>query len=115
MKFTDTSGAAVSFRFRFSVLSVLFLRVFYETLTVPDGIQTPRVVAWFVRVQQIPEIAKQYEERLRGMLFVPTFSYGRRMLREDDAPNAIRLGFEQFPPAIVPEIHPNLRRQVRHR
>ena len=39
---------------------------------------------------------KQYEERLRGMLFVPTFSYGRRMLREDVAPNAIRLGFELF-------------------
>ena len=42
MKFTDTCGAAVSFRFRFSVLSVLFLPVVYETHTVLDGIQTSK-------------------------------------------------------------------------
>ena len=50
-------------------------------------------VAWFVRVEQISEIVKEYEESLRGMPFVPTFSYGRRMMREDDALDTMFLTF----------------------
>jgi hypothetical protein len=45
-------------------------------------------------VEQIVENVKQYEEQLRGLPFVPGFSYGRLMLRQDGAPN--RLFFTQL-------------------
>ena len=40
-------------------------------------------------MEQIIAVIKQYEERLRGLLFVPRFSYGRQMLRQDGAPNRL--------------------------
>jgi hypothetical protein len=42
-------------------------------------------------VQRLLYIVSKYEKRMRGMPFVPPSSYGRRMLREDGAPNKIFL------------------------
>jgi hypothetical protein len=39
------------------------------------------------------QIVSEYEERMRGMPFVSPSSYGRRMLRDDGAPNKIFLMF----------------------
>ena len=50
-------------------------------------------VASFVMVEQIVENVKQYEEQLRGLPFVPGFSYGRLMLRQDGAPNRFFLTY----------------------
>ena len=44
-------------------------------------------------VEQIAEIVKLYEERLRGLPFVPRFSFGRRVLREDGASNRLFLTY----------------------
>ena len=38
-------------------------------------------------VQHIKEVITEYEERLRRSSYVPRFSYGRVMLRDDGAPN----------------------------
>ena len=35
-------------------------------------------------VARILQVVTEYEERLRGMSFVPKSSYGRTILREDD-------------------------------
>jgi hypothetical protein len=94
-------GAAVFFSFRFSYPSVLFLRVLYETPTVPSATHNRQqsfivrpccsVVAFIasVIVEQIVAVVKKYEERLRGLPFVPRFWYGSQMLRQDRAPNRL--------------------------
>ena len=38
-------------------------------------------------MQHIQEMITEYEERLRRSSYVPRFSYGRVMLRDDGAPN----------------------------
>jgi hypothetical protein len=38
-------------------------------------------------VAHILQVVTEYEERVRGMQYVPMFSYGRRMLRDDGVPN----------------------------
>jgi hypothetical protein len=38
-------------------------------------------------VEQLLKVTSEYEERLRRCEYVPRFSFGRRMLRHDGAPN----------------------------
>ena len=38
-------------------------------------------------VEHILQVVTEYEGSLRGMQYVPRFSYGRRMLRDDGVPN----------------------------
>jgi hypothetical protein len=38
-------------------------------------------------VENVMHITSEYEERLRGCQYVPRLSFGRRMLRDDGAPN----------------------------
>jgi hypothetical protein len=40
-------------------------------------------------VENITTVLCEYEERLRGLQKVPTFSHGRRMVRSDGAPNRV--------------------------
>jgi len=40
-----------------------------------------------IMVEQLLHITSEYEERLRRCQYVPRFSFGRRMLRDDGGPN----------------------------
>ena len=40
-----------------------------------------------IMVEQLLHITSEYEERLRRCQYVPRFSFGRRMLRDDGSPN----------------------------
>ena len=44
-------------------------------------------------VQHIMEVVAEYEDRLRKIHLLPRFSYGRRMLPKDGAPNTIFLTY----------------------
>ena len=44
-------------------------------------------------VQIIKEAVADYEDRLRKMQSLPRFSYGRRIVRKDGAPNRIFLTY----------------------
>ena len=122
MQLTNMCGTAVFFLFRFSFLSVLFRSIVPSHLLwythsawrhpnhsiVPSHFlwythsawrhpnhqqlllyTTSVCFAWFVRADHLRNREKQYKEHLRGM----PFSYGRPMLREDDALNRMFLTF----------------------
>jgi hypothetical protein len=40
-----------------------------------------------IMVEQLLEVTSEYEERLRRCEYVPRFSFGRRILKDDGAPN----------------------------
>ena len=40
-----------------------------------------------IMVEQFPHITSELEEQMRRCQYVPRFSFGRRMLRDDAAPN----------------------------
>ena len=44
-----------------------------------------------IMVEQLLQVTSEYEERLRRCQYVPRFSFGRRMLRDDGAPNRFYL------------------------
>ena len=77
------------------MFSSAFSIIHPQCLTHPVVLPASRVVQWrpfpcFASgkmVQHISQVITEYEERLRRSCYVPRFSYGRRMLRDDDSPN----------------------------
>jgi len=45
-----------------------------------------------IMVEHLVKVTSEYEERLRRCEYVPRFSFGRPMLRDDGAPNQFFLG-----------------------
>ena len=66
-----------------------------HTLSSSSALYVSRVVVVLfsqkIMVEQLVKVTSEYEERLRMYKYVPRFSFGRRMLRDDGAPNRFYL------------------------
>ena len=69
-----------------------------HTLSSSSALYVSRVVVVLfsqkIMVEQLVKVTSEYEERLRMYKYVPRFSFGRRMLRDDGAPNRFFQGHQ---------------------
>jgi len=64
-------------------------------------------------VAHMLQVVTEYEERLRRNQYVPRFSYGRRMLRDDGGANRFFLMFLTAPRVVAP-VAPALFQHLRY-
>jgi len=75
----------------------------------PCAVRFPRGVNSLVSftnkmVEQLLQVTSEYEERLRSYDYVPRFSFGRRMLRDDGGPNRFFLMYLFYEQSLAIQI-----------